>query len=74
MKEHYRNKYEEELDQITLKYGTILTDDKFMLEVLNSYGDGFDRQSVRIRIIEYEGHIYYHKMIHGEVVEFKELI
>ena len=51
------------------KEGNILTDDEYELEPM--WGDG---NWLRIRTIEYDGHIYYHKMIDGKVVEFKELI
>lgn len=45
-----------------LKYGNILTDDKF-----NYYS------YIRIRTISYDNRIFYHKMVNGEVAEFKEL-
>lgn len=54
-----------------LRYGDVLTDDDFVkasedwdMEIFNS---------VRIRTIEYDSHIYYHKMVNGETKEFKEL-
>lgn len=50
-----------------LRYGKILTDD--MYYVCRPEGD----LDVRIRTIRYEYHIFYHKMVNGEVVEFKEL-
>lgn len=49
-----------------LRYGNILTDD-------NYYVDGLNGGSHRIRTISYDNRIFYHKMINGEVVEFKEL-
>lgn len=53
-----------------LEKGNILVDDEFA---------ELDRLSLcykysRVRIIKYESHIYYHKKINGEVVEFRELI
>lgn len=48
----------------SLRYGNILTDDMF------SDGIGWH---YRIRTISYDNRIFYHKMINGEVVEFKEL-
>ena len=48
----------------TLRYGEVLTDDRYTLDVSWHY---------RIRTIRYESRIFYHKMINGEVVEFKEL-
>lgn len=45
-----------------LRYGEIIINEEFI-----EYG------SIRIRIISYSGSIYYHKMINGEVVEFKEI-
>lgn len=50
-----------------LRYGEILTDDIFDL------GSDWKNYDVRIRTIRYESRIFYHKMVNGEVVEFKEL-
>lgn len=47
-----------------LRYGEVLTDDRYTLGVSWHY---------RIRTIRYESRIFYHKMMNGEVVEFKEL-
>lgn len=56
------------LDSIyILRYGTILTDD----ELFDHYYP-MDKY-VRIRIIAYNGIIYYHKMVNGEIVEFKKV-
>lgn len=49
-----------------LRYGNILTDDSY-------YVDGLNGGSHRIRTISYDNRIFYHKMLDGEVVEFKEL-
>lgn len=49
-----------------LRYGNILTDDSY-------YADGLNAGSHRIRTISYDNRIFYHKMVNGEVVEFKEL-
>ena len=51
-----------------LRYGEILTDDIFDL------GSDWKNYDVRVRTIRYESHIFYHKMVNGEVVEFKELM
>ena len=45
-----------------LRYGEVIINEEFV-----EYG------SIRIRIISYGGSIYYHKMVNGEVVEFKEI-
>lgn len=45
-----------------LRYGEVIINEEFV-----EYG------SIRIRVISYNGSIYYHKMINGEVVEFKEI-
>ena len=50
-----------------LRYGTILTDDG-----LYDHYYSMDKY-VRIRIIAYNGIIYYHKMVNGEIVEFKKV-
>ena len=55
-----------------LRYGDVLTDENLYCEFQAE--DGFeDYHYVRIRTIQYESRIFYHKMISGEVVEFKEL-
>lgn len=55
-----------------LRYGEILTDDNLYCELQAE--DGFeDYRYVRIRTIRYESYIFYHKMMNGEFVEFKEL-
>ena len=48
----------------TLRYGEVVTDDRYDLDVSWHY---------RIRTIRYDGRIFYHKMVNGEVVKFKEL-
>ena len=45
-----------------LRYGEVIINEEFV-----DYG------SIRIRIISYSGSIYYHKMVNGDVVEFKEI-
>ena len=45
-----------------LRYGEVIINEEFV-----EYG------SIRIRIISYDGSIYYHKMVNGDVVEFKEI-
>lgn len=50
-----------------LRYGTILTDDN-LIHTCKDEGN-----YARIRIIAYDGVVYYHKMIDGEVVEFKKV-
>lgn len=50
-----------------LRYGEVLTDD--MNYVCRAEGD----LDIRIRTIRYEYRIFYHKMVNGEVVDFKEL-
>ena len=54
------------IDEITnknvLRYGEVINDESFVL---------YSGQNVRIRIISYNDYIYYHKMVDGEVVDFK---
>lgn len=52
-----------------LRYGTMLTDDSFY----HYYEDEDILAFVRIRLVSYEGDIYYTKMINSEVVEFKKV-
>ena len=51
-----------------LRYGDILTDD-----IVFGSPKGICTDCIRIRTIRYEYRIFYHKMVNGEVVEFKEL-
>ena len=51
-------------DKDVLRYGEIINDESFVLS---------DGQNVRIRIVSYNDHIYYHKMADGEVVDFKPI-
>lgn len=53
-------------DEYALRYGKILTDDEFVEH-------GIIYRPIRIRTISYDNRIFYHKMVNGEVVEFKEL-
>ena len=58
-----------ELNDNVLRYGKILTDD-------NLYTMEFCPKKeiyIRIRTISYDNQIFYHKMVNGEVVDFKEL-
>ena len=57
-----------------LRYGDILTDDEFECDILDYTGFQIAETNYhRIRTIRYEYRIFYHKMVNGEVVEFKEL-
>lgn len=51
-------------DKDVLRYGEIINDESFVLS---------DGQNVRIRIFSYNNYIYYHKMVDGEVVDFKPI-
>ena len=51
-------------DKDVLRYGEVINDESFVL---------YSGQNVRIRIISYNDHIYYHKMADGEVVDFKPI-
>lgn len=50
-----------------LRYGWVITDDAFG-KTVTEFGQ---RNAIRIRLISYCDKLYYHKMIDGEVVEFK---
>lgn len=54
-----------------LRYGEVLTDDTY--EIYNPLRYNKKIKDIRIRTIRYESRIFYHKMMNGEVVEFKEL-
>ena len=53
---------DEVTDKDVLRYGEVINDESYVLN---------NGQNVRIRIISYNDHIYYHKMVDGEVVDFK---
>lgn len=50
-----------------LRYGLVITDDAFG-KTMTEFGQ---RNAIRIRLISYCDKLYYHKMIDGEVVDFK---
>lgn len=50
-----------------LRYGLVITDDSFG-KTVTEFGQC---NAIRIRLISYCDKIYYHKMIDGEVVDFK---
>lgn len=57
-----------------LRYGEVLTDEPILIDqyyIINELPQKIEY--VRIRTIRYEYRIFYHKMVNGEVVEFKEL-
>ena len=51
-------------DKDVLRYGEIINDESYVL---------YSGQNIRIRIISYNDYIYYHKMVDGEVVDFKPI-
>ena len=55
---------DEVTDKDVLRYGEIINDESFVLS---------DSQNVRIRIFSHNNYIYYHKMVDGEVVDFKPI-
>ena len=55
---------DEVTDKDVLRYGEIINDESFVLS---------DGQNVRIRIFSHNNYIYYHKMVDGEVVDFKPI-
>ena len=57
-----------------LRYGEVLTDNEFECDILDYTGFQIAETNYhRIRTIRYEYRIFYHKMVNGEVVKFKEL-
>ena len=55
---------DEVTDKDVLRYGEIINDESYVL---------YSGQNVRIRIISYNDYIYYHKMVDGEIVDFKPI-
>lgn len=62
------DKYDEDIDDISpddvLRYGKVIADD--MLYDNREFGIAHD---VRIRLIECDGNLYYHKMVDGVLME-----
>lgn len=54
-----------------LRYGEVLTDDELHYELKGHVT--ICPIHKRIRTISYDNRIFYHRMVNGEVVEFKEL-
>ena len=58
-----------------LKCGKYITDDNHLVNCLVNYYDATTAEMynewVRIRIISYEGNLYYYKMVNGECSECK---
>ena len=55
---------DEVTDKDVLRYGEVINDESFVL---------YSGQNVRIRIFSHNNYIYYHKMVDGEVVDFKPI-
>ena len=51
-------------EQEILRYGEYVTDESYTT---------WDKHNFRLRAVRYDGHLYWHKMVDGETVEFKEL-
>lgn len=60
--------YEPSSDDV-LRYGKIITDDAYASVVTGFWR----RQAIRIRLISYNGNLYYHKMVDGDVVECRKV-
>lgn len=56
-----------------LRSGTILTDDESSIVKWDLSGRLYVDKHIRIRTIEWQGSIYYHKYGGGELLEFKML-
>ena len=54
-------------DKDVLRYGEIIVDENLVDFAID------DKNYVRIRIFSYNDYIYYHKMVDGEVVDFKPI-
>lgn len=51
-------------EQNILRYGEYVTDESYTT---------WDKHNYRLRAIRYENHLYWHKMVDDEVIEFKKL-
>ena len=54
-------------DKDVLRYGEVVVDENLVDFAID------DKNYVRIRIFSYNDYIYYHKMVDGEVVDFKPI-
>ena len=54
-------------DKDVLRYGEVIVDENLVDFAID------DKNYVRIRIFSYNDYIYYHKMVDGEVVDFKPI-
>ena len=54
-------------DKDVLRYGEVIVDENLVNFAID------DKNYVRIRIFSYNDYIYYHKMVDGEVVDFKPI-
>ena len=54
-------------DKDVLRYGEVVVDENIVNFAIDS------KNYVRIRIFSYNDYIYYHKMVDGEVVDFKPI-
>ena len=54
-------------DKDVLRYGEVIVDENLIDFAID------DKNYVRIRIISYNDYVYYHKMVDGEVVDFKPI-
>ena len=62
------------IEDDVLRCGNVLTDDEFECDILDYTSFQISEINYhRIRTIRYDNRIFYHKMMNGEVVEFKEL-
>ena len=62
--EHNYNLTKNVFEQDVLRYGEVITDNNFETSNL---------KYVRIRIVSFEGKVYYHQMCNGDIEEFKEI-
>ena len=58
---------DEVTDKDVLRYGEVIVDENLVDFAID------DKNYVRIRIFSYNDYIYYHKMVDGEVVDFKPI-
>ena len=50
-----------------LQYGKVITDDDMLVSDYDAY------EHIRIRLISYNGDLYYHKMVGGDLVECRKV-
>ncbi len=61
------------LEQKLLRYGEFIVDEEYREHIGFNRFDSEDFRYCRIRLISYQGDLYYHKIATGETLEFRKV-